>query len=63
MTTKEELRNRWRAAAEIIVVFACVLGGIGLVAVSDLVGIPALRWVGAGLVIAGGVAIAVTSEW
>jgi hypothetical protein len=48
---------------ETVLVAACVLGGIGLVAAADLAGIPVLRWIGAGLVIAGGVAIALTSRW
>jgi hypothetical protein len=48
---------------EIIAVFACVVVGIALAAAADLAGMPALRWAGAALVIAGGVAIAVTSRW
>jgi len=52
-----------RTTAEAIIVAPCVFGGIGLVAAADLAGVPGLRWLGAGLVIAAAVALASTSRW
>lgn len=58
MTEKRPSRQRRGATDEIAIAAASVCGGIALVVVAELAGLPSLRWLGAGLVIAGLVAMA-----
>ena len=51
-----------RRTAETVAMYAYIVGGVGLVAAADLVAIPALGWLGLVLVVAGGVATAVTGR-